>query len=201
VQRGQPWAYSPENTVVSSDSRPRTQNGHIRNDTRDVSRRIAGPLERPICRRNDAADDRACPRIPFPNFHGKEGVDGSSPSEGLGKAPANWTLMLSVHKTRGHISDTSAVRATRRDVSRRLASHGPSEAPSASIDESAASGFDRCLSRRGCDPSLQGGGRRRSRSPNPSLRGRAHSRHRATLSWLAQVKNRRSATRRVHRCP
>jgi hypothetical protein len=33
------------------------------------------------------ADDRACTRIPSQNFHGKEGVDGSSPSEGSAKAP------------------------------------------------------------------------------------------------------------------
>jgi hypothetical protein len=29
------------------------------------------------------ANDRACTRVTLPNFHGKEGVDGSSPSEGL----------------------------------------------------------------------------------------------------------------------
>jgi hypothetical protein len=33
--------------------------------------------------------DRACTRIPLPNLHGKEGVDGSSPSEGSAKAPQN----------------------------------------------------------------------------------------------------------------
>jgi hypothetical protein len=35
------------------------------------------------------------------------------------------------------------------------------------------SGFDRCLSRRGCDPLPAGRGRRRSRSPYPSLRGQS----------------------------
>jgi hypothetical protein len=30
-----------------------------------------------------------CDRLPEP-FHGKEGVDGSSPSEGFHKVPANW---------------------------------------------------------------------------------------------------------------
>ena len=54
------------------------------------------------------------------HLHGKEGVDGSSPSEGLPKVPANWRLVLSVPRTRGHVSDTSAVRATHRDVSRLL---------------------------------------------------------------------------------
>jgi hypothetical protein len=37
---------------------------------------------------------------------GKEGVGGSSPSEGFPKVPANGTLSLSARKTRGHISDT-----------------------------------------------------------------------------------------------
>jgi hypothetical protein len=31
------------------------------------------------------------------NFHGKEGVDGSSPSEGLSKVPANPTIRVGVH--------------------------------------------------------------------------------------------------------
>ena len=50
---------------------------------RDVSRRILTPVERPICRKNGAASDRACTRVTLPNLHGKEGVDGSSPSEGF----------------------------------------------------------------------------------------------------------------------
>ena len=29
------------------------------------------------------ASDRVCTRVTLPNFHGKEGVDGSSPSKGL----------------------------------------------------------------------------------------------------------------------
>jgi hypothetical protein len=33
------------------------------------------------------ADDRACTRLPPLNFHGKEGVGGSSPPEGSAKAP------------------------------------------------------------------------------------------------------------------
>jgi hypothetical protein len=31
------------------------------------------------------ANDRACTRVTLPNFHGKEGVSGSSPEEGLQK--------------------------------------------------------------------------------------------------------------------
>jgi hypothetical protein len=46
--------------VVSLGTRARTQNGHIRNDTRDVSRRRKGG--------------------------GKEGVGGSSPPEGSEKS-------------------------------------------------------------------------------------------------------------------
>ena len=38
----------------------RTQNGHIRNDTRDVSRRISTDRNGPICRRRCVASDRAC---------------------------------------------------------------------------------------------------------------------------------------------
>jgi hypothetical protein len=35
------------------------------------------------------ANDLACTRLPPQNLHGKEGVDGSSPSEGSAKAPHN----------------------------------------------------------------------------------------------------------------
>jgi hypothetical protein len=74
------------NCVVALGTRARTQNGHISNDTRDVSRRISGPYNSPICRRNRVASDRACTRVTLRNLNGKEGVDGSSPSEGLRKA-------------------------------------------------------------------------------------------------------------------
>jgi hypothetical protein len=40
-----------------------------------------------ICRRIVPAGARPCPPIPPLNLHGKEGVDGSSPSEGSAKAP------------------------------------------------------------------------------------------------------------------
>jgi hypothetical protein len=39
-------------------------------------------------------NDRACTPVPPLNFHGKEGVDGSSPSEGLYKNPANGHVVL-----------------------------------------------------------------------------------------------------------
>src|SRR5437667_12601078 len=92
--RDQPYARSTF-SVVGTDNKPRTQNGHIRNDTRDVSRRISGPSNGAICRRMCVASDRACTRVTLRNLHGKEGVDGSSPSEGLQKYPANGHMMLS----------------------------------------------------------------------------------------------------------
>jgi hypothetical protein len=42
-----------------------------------------------------AANDQACTPLPPQNFHGKEGVDGSSPSEGFDEVPANRHLLLS----------------------------------------------------------------------------------------------------------
>jgi hypothetical protein len=39
--------------------------------------------ERSICRTNALAIDRACTRVTLQNLHGKEGVDGSSPSGGF----------------------------------------------------------------------------------------------------------------------
>ncbi len=54
------------------------------------------------------------------NLDGKEGVDGSSPSEGSIKCLQIGTLLLSARRTRGHISDTSAALATHSDVWRRL---------------------------------------------------------------------------------
>src|SRR6266511_2416617 len=55
-------------------------------------------LQNPICRRNRVADDRACTRV---TPHGKEGVDGSSPSEGSGLLPAQRPVPLSVGATIG----------------------------------------------------------------------------------------------------
>jgi len=82
-------------SVVRTDNKPRTQNGHIRNDTRDVLRRISGPSNGAICRRMCVAGDRACPRVTPRNLHGKEGVDGSSPSEGFERSPAIAGLLSS----------------------------------------------------------------------------------------------------------
>ena len=57
--------------------------------------------------------------VPLQNLHGKEGVDGSSPSEGFAKMPANWHCIvvcpLNTRTHSGHICGT-------RDARRRLAS-------------------------------------------------------------------------------
>src|SRR5262245_20485680 len=61
-------------------------NGHVR--VRPTRR------EQRIYRTNVLAGDRACVRLPPPNFHGKEGVDGSSPSEGFHAGPAKSHVLL-----------------------------------------------------------------------------------------------------------
>jgi hypothetical protein len=52
----------PRGLVVEAVNSARTQNGHIRNDMRDASRRISIAYINPICRRNCVVDDRACTR-------------------------------------------------------------------------------------------------------------------------------------------
>jgi hypothetical protein len=78
-----------ERCVAKIDDGARTQDGHIRNDTRDVSRRIWTACNSPICRRKRVVSDRACTPVTLRNLHGKEGVEGSSPEEGFRKAAAN----------------------------------------------------------------------------------------------------------------
>ena len=60
---------------------------------------------------------RPCPPVPPQNLHGKEGVDGSSPSEGFGKALqiAMWRCL------RGEHADTFRHICGTRDAARRLA--------------------------------------------------------------------------------
>jgi hypothetical protein len=43
------------------------------------------------------ADDRACTQLPRQNFHGKEGVNGSSPLEGFTKTLQSATFHLKLH--------------------------------------------------------------------------------------------------------
>jgi len=70
-----------------------------------------------------------CNPLP-PNLDGKEGVDGSSPSEGLSKVPAKWHFIvvcpLNTRTHSGHIRGT-------RDASRRLAT--PSDTTSSARDD------------------------------------------------------------------
>ena len=88
--------------VVCPANSAQTQNGHIRDDTRDLSRRISTACNGPICRKNCVPDARACTRVTPGNLHGKEGVDGSSPSEGSAKAPLSG-LFLSDRLARGGV--------------------------------------------------------------------------------------------------
>jgi hypothetical protein len=157
--------------VVSVGSRTRTQNGHIRNDTRDASRRIFRGRIRPICRENYVASDRACTRVTLRNLHGKEGVDGSSPSEGFDKVPANWHLIvvcsLNARTHSGHIRGT-------RDALRRFATSADTVLSNRS-DEFARQapskkGDLRCLSRREADPLPAGRGSRGHRGRCSSYR-------------------------------
>ena len=71
-----------------------------------------------------------CPRVSPLNLHGKEGVDGSSPSEGLRKSPANGWLVLPAMARFRHFAGTrrvhfgngghSRARATSRDTARNV---------------------------------------------------------------------------------
>jgi hypothetical protein len=89
----------------------RTQNGHIRNDTRDASRRTCRAWDTAICRTNCVASDRACTRVTRPNFHGKEGVDGSSPSEGFRRNPANRAIQFVNLENACHAPGTCGARS------------------------------------------------------------------------------------------
>jgi hypothetical protein len=73
--------------VLRSDNGPRVRDGYIRESTCGHARALPTHAHRPICRRNVIASARPCPPVPPGNLHGKEGVDGSSPSEGSAKAP------------------------------------------------------------------------------------------------------------------
>ena len=70
----------------------RVRGGYASETTVGHARALPTHPYRQICRTNVSANDRACTRLPPQNLHGKEGVDGSSPSEGFGKKPANGAL-------------------------------------------------------------------------------------------------------------
>ena len=69
--------------VLQIDNEPRVRDGYISCGTRGHSRAQADSPDRPICRKNMAGHARRWTLVPPLNLHGKEGVDGSSPSEGF----------------------------------------------------------------------------------------------------------------------
>ena len=81
-------------SVYYTDNKTRVRDGYIRPGTRGHARALETRLEDPICRRKCVASDRTCTRVRPRNLHGKEGVDGSSPSEGFGESPAKGPVVL-----------------------------------------------------------------------------------------------------------
>jgi hypothetical protein len=83
-------------------------------------------MNQPNCRQSAVAGAVPRPRAAARILHGKEGVDGSSPSEGLNKVPANWYfIVVCVLNTRtqfGHICGTRDAQYARRSTTSRPAS-------------------------------------------------------------------------------
>ena len=71
--------------VVQTDNEPRARDGYTRTCTNDHARALPAGSEPAFSRTNVLANDRVWTRVTLPNLHGKEGVDGSSPSEGFTK--------------------------------------------------------------------------------------------------------------------
>jgi hypothetical protein len=69
--------------VLQTDNTRRVRDGYISESTSGHARALATRSAEAICRTNVLANDRACAPVPSQNLHGKEGVDGSSPSEGF----------------------------------------------------------------------------------------------------------------------
>ncbi len=84
-------------SVLHTDNGARVRDGYISVGMRGYARAWQTHLEDEICREILAARARLCPSVPRLNLHGKEGVSGSSPEEGLKvtKAPANQPVSLS----------------------------------------------------------------------------------------------------------
>src|SRR6476659_3136830 len=87
-------AVARASSVSKTDDGARVRDGYVSPSVRGHARALATPAERPICRTNVLANDRACTPLPPQNFHGKEGLDGSSPSEGFKKSPAKGLVVL-----------------------------------------------------------------------------------------------------------
>ena len=86
------WVIAPVHAllllVLQTGNEPRVRDGYIGLSTRGHARARETRDKSPICRNNVIASDRPCPPVPPRNLHGKEGVDGSSPSEGSYESPA-----------------------------------------------------------------------------------------------------------------
>ena len=71
---------------MKTDNIRRVRDGYISESTRGHPRALPAHDDWLICRTNMSANVRACTPLPRQNFHGKEGVGGSSPPEGSVKA-------------------------------------------------------------------------------------------------------------------
>jgi hypothetical protein len=69
--------------VCRTDNAARVRDGYISPSTCGHARALATRAEGRICGTNVLDDYRACPLLPPHDPHGKEGVDGSSPSVGF----------------------------------------------------------------------------------------------------------------------
>jgi hypothetical protein len=93
--------------VLQTDNAPRVRDGYNSLCTRGHTQARQTQREAAICRRNVVASARPCPPVPPRNLHGKEGVDGSSPSEGFDVLPAQPPFPLPRLAVRG-VSDVHA---------------------------------------------------------------------------------------------
>jgi hypothetical protein len=80
--------------VLKTDNTPRVRDRYVSLSTSGYARALATRTEARICRPNVPANDRTCPPFPPQNFHGKEGVDGSSPSEWFSQKPCKWAYSV-----------------------------------------------------------------------------------------------------------
>src|SRR6266536_2079425 len=81
-------------SVSQTANAARVRDGYIRLGTRGRARARVTHPDALICRKNVIASGRPCPPVPSLHLHGKEGVDGSSPSEGFDKIPAKGHFVL-----------------------------------------------------------------------------------------------------------
>jgi hypothetical protein len=137
------WSRAKLSSVWRTGNATRVRDGYTRLSTNGHARALPTLCQQLICRTNVLADDRACPRLPPQNLHGKEGVDGSSPSEGLQLNPANGHFMLPVvanlrvfagtrrvhFGTDGHVRARATSRGTARNVRETLNCVRAKEAP------------------------------------------------------------------------